>query len=145
LGGGTAYSTVRNSTASAKEIAMAKIIEKLASEFNIFEYKELPQQIKRQCRNNIIAIITGRNTKMGILTDGLRWLQMDMANGNTLWLEFGITSGALRYCESITGRGVLVKSIFLEKLSKRAELLLAITYRPVFEIYKQYLENRNAP
>ena len=115
---------------------MTSVIKKFAEEFQTFNYKNLPPKVKRKCRENIIAIITGKNT-----TSGSNWLTLELSNGNCLWLEVFDTT--LRYCENSTKRSNLEKAIVLEKLPRRAELLLAITHWPIFELYKKYLEYRS--
>ena len=87
-------------------------------------------------------IITGRNTELVLSRNNKNdgWLRMELTSGDNLWLEF--TTYDLRYCENQSPNVLLNKAIILEKLPKKAALLLAVIHRPLYNIYKKYLENR---
>ena len=86
-----------------------------------------------QLENEIVSLILGKSTHCRAGND-TGWIAADFPF--VPWLQINITPCTpLIIFEPSPG-----KRISLTRLPKRAEMLLGIVHRPLFEIYKKYLE-----
>ena len=92
----------------------------------------MPLKLQKDVEKKLISLIVGKTTRYN---QSGEWAG-ELKNRLETWLE-------IDYVWGIKFRTKGWRLINMRKLSYKVALLLAITHRPLFEIYKKYLQNNN--
>ena len=91
-----------------------------------------------EIEKQLVMLITGKNTSCTVSKrENAAWIKDNYTDQNysNLWFQISLDYPQIAY-----GNFSRSEVFYLNKISRKIELLLAITHRPLFEIYKKYLE-----